>query len=117
MNLYYHFEDIECNVLESEVAHINNQWFEPHYTRKDCAVDYKYEVDVSFQDFFDYVKTTEYSRLSNEGKLGYERAIKDIWNCDLFRLEDLEEDEDFIEYMQARYKDEAREKCIDENDW
>lgn len=115
MYLHYVFEDIECEVRYDEATHINNQWFEPHYYRKLCEVDYDYEVDVCFKDFFDFIKPFDLNHWKEDGQHAYERACRDVWNSDWFRLDDLEEDEDFIQFMKDRYEDEAREKCEEDN--
>lgn len=111
MYLSYHFEDIECEVLESQSAHINNGWFEPHYHRELCEVDYDFDVDITFKDFFDYIKPYDFENWKEDGRFAYERACRDVWRSSWFRLDDLEEDEDFIQFMTDRYEEDAREKC------
>lgn len=116
MYLHYVFEDIECEVLESPSTHINNQWFEPHYRRELCEVDYDYEVDVCFKDFFDFIKPFDFDHWKEEGQHAFERACRDVWSSTWFNLDGLEEDEEFIEFMKDRYEDQAREQCQEEND-
>ena len=116
MYLHYVFEDIECEVQYDEATHINNQWFEPHYHRELCEVDYDYEVDITFKDFFDFIKPYDFDHWKDDGRFAYERACRDVWNSDWFSLDALEEDEDFIQFMKDRYEDDAREQCQEEND-
>ena len=116
MILHHVFEDIECDVLESEAAHINNGWFEPHYHRELCEVDFDFDVDIAFKDFFDYIKPYGFENWKEDERFVYERAYRDVWHSSWFRLDDLEEDEDFIQFMKERYEDDARQQCQEDNE-
>lgn len=111
MYLNYVFENMRVPVLESPATHVNNQWFEPHYRREIMDVEYEFEVDVKFKDFFDFLKPYDFKEWKKEGQDAYEIACKNVFNSCWFDLEALEEDEDFIQFMKERYEDEAREKC------
>ena len=116
MILNYVFEDVMCDVLYDGATHINNGWFEPHYCKKLCEVNYDYEVDVTFKDFFDFIKPFDFNHWGKDGRLIYERACKDVWDSDWLKLDELEKDEDFIQFMKERYEDKARERYQEEND-
>ena len=115
MTLHYTFDDIMCDVIDSPARHINNGWFEPHYHREECVVEFKYEVEPSFEDFFDFIKPHDFNGWKEEGRKAYKQACLDIWRNEWFTIGELEEDEDFIEFMEERYKDEAHTICVEEN--
>lgn len=120
MTLHYSFDGIVCECLESPGTHINNGWFEPHYYRAVCDdVEFDYEVDVSYDDIFDYLKPHDFEKWSEELKKAYIRGFDALWDNDLvdneMLSESLENDDYFIEFMKERYEDEAREECEKEN--
>ena len=116
MILNYVFEDIMCDVEYDAGTHINNGWFEPHYHREPCEVEYDYDVDITFKDFFDYIKPYDFRNWKEDRQHAYERACRDVFNSSWFNLDDLEEDEDFIDFMKERYEDDARQQCQEDND-
>lgn len=116
MYLIYFFNNISVSVLENAGTHINNQWFEPHYRTEIIDLEYEFEVEIKFEDFFDFIKPYDFNNWTEDKRLSYKRACKDIFNSDWFRLDDLEEDEDFIDFMKDRYEDDAREQCQEDND-
>lgn len=105
MNLHYYFEDIECDVLCDTGTHINNGWYEPHYHRELCNVEYDYEVDISTEDLAEFLGV----ELNEQSEKTLEKFI-DVFGATI------EEDEDFIDFMTQKYEEKAREKCQEEND-
>ena len=114
MILHYTFDDIMCDVIESTSSHINNGWYEPHYHREQCEVEFDFAVEVEFEDFFDFVKPYDFDNWKEEGKNAYERACLDLWNKDWFSMCFLEDDYDFIEFMKDRYEEDAHVACVEE---
>lgn len=113
MILYYLFDNIVCRVPHGAGTHIDNGWYEPHYREEICEVDYEHEVDVKFEDFFDFMKPHGFDKWAEDGRFAYERACRDMWNSDWFDLYSLEENEDFIDFMTDKYEREARYECED----
>ena len=70
---------------------------------------YDYGVDVTFKDFFDFVKPNDFDEWQDDGRFAYERACRDVWHSDWFGLDALEEDVGFIQFMTERYQDDAYE--------
>lgn len=116
MILNYRFEDIVCEQRYDALDHINHKWFEEKTYTTTTDVEYEYDVDVSFEDFFDFIKPHDFRNWKEDGRNAYERACRDVWNSDWFRIDDLEEDEDFIQFMTDRYESDAHDKCQEEYD-
>ena len=109
MYLEYHFKDIMCEV------EVEGRGEEPNLVKKLCEVDYNYEVSISDEDLIDYIAPRNYKKLDRCFQVGFKAAIGHAINADLINFGDLEDNEDFIEFMTERYQEEAHEKCVDEN--
>ena len=108
MWLEYHFKDIMCEV------EIEGRGEEPTLIKKLCEVDYDYEVSISEEDIIDYLAPRNF-KLDQGFQTGFKTAICHAINEDLINFGELEDNEDFISFMTEKYRDEAHEKCVDEN--
>ena len=109
MWLEYHFKDIMCEV------EIEGRGEEPNLVKKLCEVDYDYEVGISDEDLIDYLTSRNFKELNKDFQVGFKTGIGHAINADLIKFNDLELDEDFIKFMTEKYREEAHEKCVDEN--
>lgn len=99
--LYYTFEDVMVDVQ-----------IDVDRTRKERqTVDWTYRVSISLDDIFEYVCRADYEQLSKPEQDAYYDAIRHLYNLDL--IVDLEDDDDFIEFMTDKYRDDALEDCKD----
>ena len=110
MWLEYRFKDIMCEVEAS-----NPRDLQPSYEKKFCEVDYDYEVSISEEDIVGYLEPCNMKELSQDFQVGFKTAIGHAINEDLINFGDLEDNEDFIEFMTEKYREEAHEECVDEN--
>lgn len=99
--LYYTFENIMVEV-QTDVDKTR---------RESQTVDWTYRVSVSLDDIFEYVCRADYEQLSKPEQDAYYDAIRHLYNLDL--IVDLEDDDDFIEFMTNKYRDDALEDCKD----
>jgi len=109
MWLEYHFKDIMCEV------EIEGRGEEPNLIKKLCEVDYDYEVSISEEDLVNYLAPFNFKKLSRDFQSGFENAISYAVIEDLINFDDLEDDKYFIKFMTKKYREEAHEKCVDEN--
>lgn len=110
MWLEYHFKDIMC-----EVEITSPRDYQPFYKKQLCEVDYDYEVSISAEDLIDYLAPRNMKQLSQDFQVGFETAIGRAIFEDLINFDNLEDNEDFIEFMTEKYREKAHEKCEDEN--
>ena len=109
MWLEYHFKDIMCEV------EVDGGINEPNIIKKLCEVDYDYEVSISEDDIIDYLTSRNFKELNKDFQVGFKTGIGHAINAYLIKFNDLELDEYFIRFMTERYREEAHEKCVDEN--
>ena len=109
MWLEYHFKDIMCEV------EVDGGINEPNLVKKLCEVDYDYEVSISEEDIIEYLTSRNFKELNKDFQVGFKTGIGHAINADLIKFNDLELDEDFIKFMTEKYREEAHEKCVDEN--
>lgn len=109
MWLEYHFKDIMCEV------EIEGRGEEPNLVKKLCEVDYDYEVGISDEDIIEYLAPRNFKELNQDFQVGFKTAISYAVVEDLINFGDLEDNEDFIWFMTKKYREEAHEKCVDEN--
>ena len=109
MWLEYHFKDIMCEV------EVDGGINEPNLVKKLCEVDYDYEVSISEEDIIDYLAPIHFEKLNQDFQYGFETAISYVVGGDLINFGELEDDEYFIKFMTEKYREEAHEKCVDEN--
>jgi len=109
MWLEYHFKDIMCEV------EIEGRGEEPNLVKKLCEVDYDYEVSISEDDIIDYLAPIIFEELNQSFQTGFKTAICHAINEDLINFGELEDNEDFINFMTEKYREKAHEKCVDEN--
>lgn len=69
-------------------------------------LEFDYDVDITFDDFFEFIQPKDFKTWHEEGQKCYKQAVLDIWDNDFLNWE-FEEDEDFIEFMKDKYYDEA----------
>lgn len=110
MWLEYHFDDIECEVDITTPRDI-----EPQYKKEICEVDYDYEVSISEEDIIEYLAPINFKGFSFFFQIGFKTAIGLAINEDLINFGELEDNEDFINFMTEKYREKAYEKCVDEN--
>jgi len=104
--LYYTFEDIMVDVQ-----------FDVDRTRKEKqTVDWTYRTEITLDDVFEYVCRADFKQLSKPEQAAYVDAIRHLYNLDLIDLDKLEEDDDFIEFMTDKYRDDALEDCKEMNE-
>lgn len=109
MWLEYHFKDIMCEV------EVDGGINEPNIIKKLCEVDYDYEVGISDEDIVDYLAPINFKELNQDFQVGFKTAISHAVVEDLINFGELEDKEDFIIFMTEKYREEAHEKCVDEN--
>jgi len=90
-------------------------WLEYHFKDIMCEVDYDYEVSISKEDIIDYLAHYNSNMSNVDFRIGFCSAIRNAIIEDLINFDELEEKEDFIDFMKERYQEEAHEKCVDEN--
>ena len=113
MTLSYTFDGIMCDVLDNNYTHFYD---EPNYSRERCdGVEFDYEVEIGYEDVFDYVKPHNWKEWSQERKDAFICGFDALWDNKLVCLDDLENDKDFIEFMTDRYEEDARSACEEEN--
>lgn len=106
ITINYEFEDIMCDVYyDVDKTH-----------RKPCCVDYSYDVDVCFEDIFEYTQPAGYLNWSKEKQKQYYETMEEQYFADSLDLEELENDEDFIQFLEDKYRSDARSECQKEND-
>lgn len=119
MTLTYEWNNVEVNVP-------NNYGNEPHTHKEVRTIRHDYWVKVKITDIVDYLmpydlthkknKTTEDTKEIALAHFYMEKAIdflKDNTDCD---LEDLENDEYFVEFMKERYEEEAWQDWEESNE-
>ena len=110
MTLRYEWSDTRVNV-----PHGN------HTEREEQEIDYSYDREIKVGDLVAYLTPMEIKGkkdLENERKCAYyymARAISYLKDMGFVELEDLENDEDFYEFMKDRYESEARKSFNEEN--
>ena len=110
MTIRYNFYDIYCKV-PNDIGHYNNIDDEPSYKSEMCEVDYDYEVEVDFDDVFDFIKPNAFDEWDNEKQSAYKKAFTDLYDyVDLYKLE---ENEEFVEFMTDKYEYKAHDECQD----
>ena len=109
MWLEYHFKDIMCEV------EIEGRGEEPNLVKKLCEVDYDYEVSISEQDIVGYLEPLYMKELSRDFQVGFKTGIGHVISEYLINFGELEDNEDFINFMTEKYREKAHEKCVDEN--
>lgn len=123
MTIRYHWENIKVNV-ETDCGGVS-----PHTIPKITDIDYEYEVEVKVQDIVDYLMPYN---LSKNNKHKTEDEVKEtklanfymtkaldflIHGCLLStELDELENDEYFIEFMKERYEELALADFEEMND-
>ena len=98
MTLYYVIDnepdwDSECNSI----------YLMKHYK----PLELEFEVEVDFNDFFEFMQPNDFKSWHEEGKKAFKIACEKVWNSNWFNSDDLEEDEDFIEFMKDKYEETA----------
>lgn len=111
MTLEYNFEHIWCVSIRTS---LNPYGEEPIYDEGYEDVSYDYDVEISEDDFVDFMKPKEFNSWDHEKKEGCINTLRHIYKSNLVDLETLECNEYFIEYMKDKYYDVAREQCIKE---
>lgn len=119
MTLTYEWNNVEVNAP-------NNYGDYPHTHKEIRTVRHSFDVNVKVRDIVDYLmpydlthtknKTLEQSNEIALANFYMTKAIdylKDNISCD---LEELEEDEYFVEFMKERYEDDAWEDFMEGND-
>ena len=110
MWLEYHFKDIMCEV------EIDGGINEPNIIKKPCEVDYDYEVSISEEDIIDYIYGMQFYALNTEEvQNGIYSAIEEMNQNDFIDYKAIEDNKDFIIFMNEKYREKAHEKCVDEN--
>lgn len=74
--------------------------------RKYHPLEFEYDVDTTFEDFFEYVRPSDFNTWQEEGQKAYRQAVLDLWDKNFIDWQ-FEEDDDFIEFMKDKYYDEA----------
>ena len=104
--LYYTFEDVMCDV-----------YIDVDKTRREPrTVEWTYRVSIGLDDVFEYICRGDYTRLSKEEQAAYYDGIRHLYNLDLIDFEKLEDDDNFIEFMTDKYRDDALEDCKEMNE-
>ena len=114
MMIHYEFDNIECDVPYSACSHINNGWFEPHSEKRECTVEFDYYVSVGFIDILEFMKPMGFDKWSEDKKEGYAKAVRNMMDCGFIDVDTVEGDDDFIDFMKERYRDDALEECRSE---
>lgn len=70
-------------------------------------VGFYFDVDVDFDDFFEYMQPDDFKSWHEEEKKAFKIACEKVWNSNWFYLNDIEEDEDFIEFMKNKCEEDA----------
>lgn len=121
MKITYHF-DGAVPVLYGPGTHINNGWYEPHYHIEEMEdVEFEYEVEPDDSDYIEYLMPDFYGEqwknLEKKDRdlmlKGAKVAIANIISDFDSLKEELEEDDNFEEFIRDRYEEEAR-KAFDE---
>ena len=120
MTISYHWESLEVNV-ERDTGDVS-----PHTYKVVQDVYYDFEVEIKTKDVVDYlmpyhmfdrkVYKSELVREKKTANYYLTQAINylvDSANCD---LEELENDEDFVEFMKERYENKALQEWEESND-
>ena len=113
-SIILHYTNFE---VESEVMDDYQPYnaISPETHKGTRLMDYDYKIIVDDELISEYlseqVGTYTYKGFSLEKKQGFELAIKMAFLKDMFCVESLEEDEDFIEWCKDKYEEEAREQC------
>lgn len=93
--------------ISKPYTYIRNGYEEQDYETVD---EFEYEIDYTFKDILDYVKSKEYKDWSKEKKDGFVAGVEMLYDFFSDTIEDsLEEDDDFIEFIKEKYEDEALE--------
>lgn len=106
--------NIEHTSFDSSINYVAAGYYEPHYKTEVGEVEYEYDVTISPEDIYEYLlgNTKAPSQSYNQG---FFNACEELFRLDLLRIDDLEDDEDFIEFMKDKYEEEALEKYYEEN--
>lgn len=89
---------------------------EPIYYNEAEDVDYELDVDISFEDFFEFVKPANYGSMTEHEQELVRKCYMMFWHGELVNINALEEDESFVEYMTDRYYESAEKQCQEENE-
>lgn len=73
------------------------------------GTSYQVEKTVEFTDFFEFMKPTNFDTWAREGKVAYQKACQDVFDSSWFSLEELEYDDEFVDFMTKRYEQEFLE--------
>lgn len=112
MNLRYEFDDMPVTRLCSAYEHVCNGWFTEHYEQEtEDGVEYDYEVETTFADYWAYLKPREFREWPEEKQKWFKETVRKVWKSEIFDLELLEDSEEFKEFMKDRYYHDAREAC------
>lgn len=93
--------------ISKPYTYLRNGYEEEDYETVD---EFEYEIDYTFKDILDYVKSKKYDDWSIEKKEGFVAGVEMLYDFFSDTIEDsLEEDDDFIEFIKEKYEDEALE--------
>lgn len=93
--------------ISKPYTYLRNGYEEQDYETVD---EFEYEIDYTFKDILDYVKSKKYDDWSIEKKEGFVAGVEMLYDFFSDTIEDsLEEDDDFIEFIKEKYEDEALE--------
>ena len=93
MILTYYFDNVRC----VELAKDQYDAISPRYTERYRDIEYEYKVNVSARDVEDY--------------FDIKANLDDLF--DFIDLKSLEEDENFISYMEDKYENDAYNECVE----
>jgi len=116
MFIKYHWENVECNVLDND-----DNALEPRTHKETKDIDYDYDRDVTVDDLVEYLLPIDIKKQPHRaeekgwGKIYLTKAFEfmlehgiEINGGDL--EDELERDEYFVEYMHDKYEEEAFEE-------
>lgn len=115
MILYYTFNvDVERMVDR----YYSCEDIEPDYETVNEDVDFEYYVDPDTSDFARYIYDKEFKYSDRYKKNHNENhdleLIEDLIDCEYIDVSNLEDDDDFKEFMTDYYEDDARSECESE---
>lgn len=114
MYIYLHYENFEvngeCYDREQPYDAISPRTHQGTYT-----MDYDYKVYVNDEDICEFLESQigdiAFRNFTSQKQEGFRAAIKKAFLEDLFCEEQLKENEDFIEFLENKYRDDAQEQC------
>ena len=74
--------------------------------------DYDFKHEITEKDIVDYLMPYDKSRLTREFELGFTNACRKLIDEGFIDLDQLESDKYFVEFMQDKYYEEAREAWL-----